>query len=403
VPSSFYPSGGSEKSFELNTITKPLEPYKNDLVILKGLDHAAAFDSPVKGHMAMAVMLTGAPMLQDKTFSVTYNEGKPNEVTKYYGWGSAPSVDQIVAAEIGQNTLLQSLELGVRVDYDGTPGRPNYRMCYAGSNQPIAPDDNPLSVFDRLFGNIGIDSAEADSIRARRLSVMDHLGGELTSLRNRLSASERHKLESHLDSIRELEKRLQTSLVACEPEPVSLSGSHGSGSKFPEVTAAQMDLIAQAFSCDATRVATLQLASENGAPSATWLGHDPGNYSHKLSHAAQGEAMFEQFIEYSRWYASQLAALVQRLKAIDNGDGTSVMDDTLIVWTHAIGMGNVHSNKDVPAVLIGNAGGAFETGRYLSLGGIPNNHLLVSICQAMGLDRDWVGDKKYGTGPIPGL
>jgi hypothetical protein len=133
---------------------------------------------------------------------------------------------------------------------------------------------------------------------------------------------------------------------------------------------------------------------------------DPGitDGHHGIAHKADGDApKLAQNTQINRWYAQQLAYLVTRLKAIPEGDGTA-FDNTLILWTNEQAKGNNHSVDRMPYLLIGNAGGYFETGRYVRQASeATHNQLLVSVLNAMGIETDEFGNVAYGTGPLPGL
>jgi hypothetical protein len=166
-----------------------------------------------------------------------------------------------------------------------------------------------------------------------------------------------------------------------------------------------LDLLALAFACDLTRVASVQFSTAINAIPFTWLtSTDNTAEGHNLSHRGPSDTDAEaQLVERSSWYATQIAYLVSKLAAIPEGNGT-VLDNTVLVWGNELSVGNTHSHKSIPFVLIGNAGGAFKTGRSLDFGGVPNNRLLISLLQAMGVPATTFGHPDFGAaGPLAGL
>jgi hypothetical protein len=172
----------------------------------------------------------------------------------------------------------------------------------------------------------------------------------------------------------------------------------------PQVVDLQLELLAQAFACDLTRVASLQLnVNENNHTRFSWLFSDDRHH-HEMSHTGSSDTDSQgKLAEVYRWYAEQVATLADRLAAIPEGDGT-VLDNTLIVWGTEIGIGNNHRTDWMPFVLVGGAGGALETGRYLTYEGDAHNRLLVSVAQMMGLeDVETYGSTDGGRGPLARL
>jgi hypothetical protein len=309
------------------------------------------------------------------------------------------SIDQYVASKIGQADRFASLELGVQTSAWG--GNVQTRMCYGGPGLFVPPDDDPASVYNRLFGDLVEDGNAVDKVLLRRKSVLDLVKQDLEGLQPRLGAFEKQKLEAHLDSIRKLELGLQGSgAVGACGKPAAPSVNAGDGPSFPAVGALQMDLLVAALACGMTRVASLQWSHTVGPHVFSWLGLSESH--HGLSHIDDSNvAGVDHFVKAERWYAEQFAALVDRLKKAPDPAGGSLLDSTLVVWAKEMGDGRLHDCFSVPFVLAG--GGVFKPGRYLQLGGVPHQKLLVSICQAMGLSNQTFGDATKGQGPLDGL
>jgi hypothetical protein len=162
-----------------------------------------------------------------------------------------------------------------------------------------------------------------------------------------------------------------------------------------------MDLLAMAFACDLTRVATLQWSRSGSAMRYPWLGINDSH--HLLSHAADtNTAAQNKLVAIGRWYAEQLAGLIARLKALPEGGGT-VFDNTVIVWFTELAKGNNHTRLGASFLLAGSGGGALRTGRHVSYGGAPHNNLLVSLMNAMCVEEDRFGHPDFCTGPLGNL
>lgn len=372
----FWRPSGSGASFSLpaGSILEPLAPHKNDIIICDGIDYHG-----VDNHEAgMATMLTGG--------------GGPSTSS------GGMSVDQYVASKIGKDDRFQSLEFGVQTSAWG--GNVQTRMSYLGPSTYVPPDDSPLSVFKRMFGDTTGDPNAIDKALARRKSVIDLVAGELDGLKTRVGAEEKLKLEEHLAAIRKVESGLAGPGSCGAPNPPDNLGIYDNDS-FPAIGKAQTDLLVLALACGMTRVASLQMSHTVGPPVFSWLGLSDGH--HSLSHMDDGNVQgVNDFVKAERWIAEQFVYLVDSLKKTPDPMGGTLFDSTLVVWCKELGDGRLHDCKSVPWVLAG-GGGHFTTGKYLTFGGAPHQKLLVSICRAMGLENQTFGDPQKGTGELEGL
>lgn len=376
VPKRWRPAGsGASFSFPAGSILEPLAPIKQDVLICDGIDFAG-----VSNHEGgMAAMLTGGGGVGSSSAGM--------------------SIDQYVAAKIGQSDRFPSLELGVQTSAWG--GNTQTRMCYGGPGVFVPPDDEPASVYNRLFGDLVEGGNAVDKVLLRRKSVIDLVKQDIEHLETRLGTQEKQKLEAHLDAVRKLEMGLQGSgsVGACS-KPQAPSVQAQDGPSFPAVGGLQMDLLVTALACGMTRVASLQWSHTVGPHVFSWLGLSEGH--HALSHIDDSNAAgVEQFVKAERWFAEQFVSLIERLKKTPDPAGGSLLDSTLVVWTKEMGDSRLHDCFSVPFVLAG--GGVFKPGRYLQFGGAPHQKLLVSICQAMGLSNQTFGDATKGQGPLDGL
>jgi hypothetical protein len=259
-------------------------------------------------------------------------------------------------------------------------------------------------VYKRLFGGAGASPEQLDARLRKKQSVLDLLRGELGELRNRVGAEEAGKLDAHLAVLRRMETSLSgpAANLSCDAPPPVMQLDPNAHQNFADITRAQTDLLVTALACGLTRVATLQLSHTVGPHVFSWLGLSEGH--HSLSHMDDSNTTgVMQFVTAERWISEQFGYLVQQLAALPEpgGDGT-LLDHTLVVWAKELADGRLHDNVSVPFILAG-ANGFLTPGRYLKLGGEPHQKLLVSICQAMGLDNATFGDPSHGTGPLGGL
>jgi hypothetical protein len=381
---------GSERDFTLSPILAPLADHQSDLVVIRGLYQEGGGGD---GHQnGMGGMLTGA----------TLNAGPfGGQQAPPAGWASGPSVDQRIADVLGGETKLRSLELGVQVGEADNWGR----MCYRAADQPLPPEDDPAAVYARVFAELHTDPAVLAAERARQKSILDTVSGEYARVAAALGSADKQRLDAHLDAVRDIELRLtregNVAGAHCS-DPVVPALDKNDNDAFPDVGALQLDLLAMALACDVTRVASLQWSRSVSQTRFTWLGIDEAH--HELSHLGDDDAVaVSKLSRIEGWYATQLATLIAKLKAIPEGGG-SVLDNTIILFCNELAKGNTHSRQDAGYVLAGRGGGALETGRFLRYDAtIPHNGLLISLLNAMDVPDQKFGNPEWSSGPLSGL
>lgn len=377
VPAHWTPSGGeTDFTFPMGSILEPLAPVRDQLIVLEGLDFYGA-DNHEGG---MAAMLTASGGAGDESLGM--------------------SIDQFVASKIGQDSRFSSLEFGVQTSAWG--GGIQTRMSYSGPGAWVTPDDDPAHVYSRLFGDFMGGDEAAEALRARRQRVVDLLVDEAGALRSRLGAEERPKLDAHLAALAKVEKGLSGGAGCGLPTAPDALGTQDNAN-FPGITTAQIDMMVTALACDMTRVASLQLSHTVSPTVPSWLGISDGH--HSLSHIDDSNvAGVQQFVAAERWFAEQFLYLLQRLADTPEPDMQgSMLDNSVVLWSKEMGDARQHTCKGVPFVIAGGAGGRWKTGRKLSFQGESHGKLMVSLCQAMGLETATFGNPMVGTGPLPGL
>lgn len=395
MPSTWTPTG-TETSFTLSPILKPLEPYKSKLLILDNVNMRSADFGPGDGHQrGMGHLLTGTELQGGGLFPG--GGGDPGS-----GWAGGISVDQQMAKTVGAGHKFQSLEFGVQVSGNTVWSR----MSYLGAGQPVPPENNPMNMFNRLFGNFMAPTTTVDTLAVQRKSVLDAVRGEIGSLNGKLGASDRAKLDAHLTAVRDVELRLtatatQPSGSGCVKPGAPPQMDYYSNANYPAVGKLQMDLLVMALACNLTRVATLQWSNSVSQKSFPFLGFSDTH--HDLSHYGDSDTTANTKItKINTWYAEQYAYLIGKMAAITEGGG-SLLDNSIVLWGNELGKGNSHTRYDIPFVMAGSGGGYFRTGRYLKYSGAFHNNLHVSCLNAMGINTNTFGNPAYCTGPLPNL
>jgi hypothetical protein len=391
LPTAWTPTG-SGTSFTLSPILTPLAPYQSDLVIVQGLlQEGGGGDGHQNG---IGGMLTASPLNPGPFAGV----GAPPA-----GWPTGPSVDQRIAEAWAAPTPYRSLELGVQVGAADNWGR----MIYQAANQPLPPIDDPVEVYNTVFSDLHTDPTVLAQQRARHKSILDAVGGEYTRISGQVSSADKQRLDAHLQAVREIETRLTADLsvnnTACV-DPTVPAVDAQSNDAFPTVGGVMMDLLAMAFACDLTRVASMQWSRSVSQVRFTWLNIPDGH--HDLSHRSDSDTdAVNKLTQINTWYAQQMAGLISRLQSTPDGGGGTLFDDTMVLWTNELAKGNTHSRQDAPYVMAGSAGGPLTTGRFLSYEGqgLNHNNLLVSILNALGIPDTTFGKADWCTGPLTGF
>jgi hypothetical protein len=380
---------GNETDFTLPQILAPLESYKDKMIVLDGL--RVLRSGPGDGHqMGMGCMWTGSKLLEGGDFQGGGDSGTA-------GWCGGISVDQEIANAIGQETPYKSLEFGIQCGGATVWSR----MCYSGPNQPIAPEDNPSAMFDRLFADLGIDNSALERLKAERGSVIDLVKDDLTRLNTRASGSDRQKVEAHLDAIRAIETRNNMAPPVCDQPELDIGPDHNANANFPHTSKLQIQQLVMSLACDLTRVASLQWSRSVSNTRFDWIGVPEGH--HDISHWGDSDpAMVDKITAINVWYAEEVKYLLDAMAAVPEGDGT-LLDNSIVVWGNELSRGNSHGNRPVPFVIFGSGGGVLQTGRHLRYDDVAHNRFLVSLCNAMGLATQSFGDNDPGSGGLAGL
>lgn len=387
VPSTFWPDAAGPLTTFKESLS-PLAPFKNKTLVLNGVCDRVRGDGD--GHMrGIGCLLTGIELLPG---NVQGGSDTPA------GWSSGISIDQEIKNFLQKNPATRSrfgsLEFGVMVPEHADTWT---RMSYAGSNKPVAPINDSYQMFDKLYGR----QKDQESLK----SVLDDLKQDLATVRSQVGTQDRAILDEHTTLVREMEQGLQAANAELSHAvPVLEPGVHQDNDRMPQISKMQIDLLVNSFAGDFARVATLQYTNSVGQARMRWLNIDEGQ--HDLSHKPDEDTdAQEKLTRVNKWYCEQLAYLAKRLAETPEpgGNGSSLLDNTLIVWTNELGKGNSHTLDNVPFVLVG-GGLDFKMGRSLKYDRVPHNQLLLSLAHGFGHRLPAFGNRDFcGSGPLPNL
>jgi hypothetical protein len=394
VPDDWKPrNASSETAWELGPSHAALAPFKDRLIFTSGIDLKIAIEPNPGGlhQRGIGCLFTGRELQEGTAFV--------DGCGQRAGWANGISIDQEVVKAIGQTTLLPSLELGVHCLDNDVQGR----ISYSGPGQPLPPINDPLSLYTRLFSNLDVSAGSAlERLRANRQSVLDAVQDQFAALNRSVSSDDRAKLDAHLTLVRDAERRLSmapapTDCAVSERPPVIDAASEAD---IPRISELEIDLLALAFGCDLTRVASLMYSTALNRVRYPWI--DPTGEGHLLSHSGASDLVAgSQLRARDAWHSSQLARLLTRLSEIPEGNG-SVLDNTLVVWGNDVAVGSTHAHTDMPFLLAG-GGWYFRTGRNLTFSNASHSNLLVSILNAMGVPATTFGNPAVCTGELTGM
>jgi hypothetical protein len=305
------------------------------------------------------------------------------------------TIDQLIAQKYGQDTILSSLQLGV--EDSGNYGNCNwgYSCAYTNSiswvspTQPLPTQVNPRVVFERLFGD-GSSAEERRNGRKQNASILDSVTKELAAFKTGLGDGDKARLDTYVDNVRELERRIRIAMESSLQEP---TGDVPFG--LPESKHVHFrlmyDLMALAFEGDITRSATFMLGRDLSGSSFPESGFTGG--WHGSSHHGDKPENVMNYSKINRYHVQNLAYFVDKLSKTPEGDGT-LLDHVLIYKGSNMGNSHRHAHEKVPVILVGGIDGTFKGNRHLVF---PDNtqrtsNMLVSILHLYGIDG-WLDDK----------
>ena len=366
---------GNGSNYKLSPILSPLERHRENILVVTGLENKASFTGD--GHyVKTGGWLTGTTIT--KTTGSDISAG-------------GISMDQIAAGQIGRDTKLPSLELGTEPVATGIDSNVNYTRLYAShiswktSTVPLPCEINPRVAFDRLFRTRPNQSGRQ---AADERSVLDLVREDAGRLHAKLGAEDRNKLDQYLESIREVERRIEAeanTLGAGENLPPELlakldvldkriTSAMGKASREEELNSRprfdhtehcriMMDLMVLAFWSDSTRVSSFMFGNDVTGRNFSFLEGVNGGH-HEISHHSNNPHTLDEYERLNRWHVEQYGYMIDRMKDITEGGGT-LLDRSMVAFGSPIRDGNSHNPRNVPIVVAGGAGTGLNTGRHL--------------------------------------
>jgi len=367
--------------YDLPATLQPFAPVREHVNVLSGLSHRQAdtFGDGTGDHpRSSAVWLTGVH---------AYDRTLPGVEVRL-----ATTADQMIADAVGRTSRLPSIELAVDFPTQGAcdSGDCFYvnTVSWRNATTPNPTESHPRRVFERLFGDGG--SAEARQARARSQgSILDSVRAEAARVSASLGTGDKAKLGEYLDSVREVEQRIQNA----EGQPVDIELPDrplGIPARFDEHTKLMFDLQALAFRADVTRVFSMIMSRELSTMTFGHIGVPEQH--HPTSHHRNDPDLIAKKARIDFHQAQMMAYFLEKLQASPDGDGT-LLDHSLILFGGGMGDGNLHRHADLPCLTAGRLGGAFKTGRHVRYApDTPMSNLLLTVLDAAGVPLEKIGD-----------
>ena len=374
-----YWSPKSEGSLEdLPPTLQSASAFKDKLLLCGGLNNEAANLVKVGGAHARTAgtFLTGVPFKHTSVYAET-------------------SMDQIAARELSKETQLASIELGIENAMLGSCGGASCAytntLAWRTPTTPLPIENDPRAVFESLFGTSGSTDPEARLARMQRdRSILDSVGDALNDLEVVIGTTDRAKLDEYLEAMRDIERRIamaeqqNTRELPVVDQPVGVPADYAEHAKL------MMDLLALAYQTDLTRISTFMLARELSGRAYPEVGVSDSH--HPLSHHQEDAPKLERLHRINEYHFQQFAYLVEKLAALDEGDG-SMLDHTLLFYGTGISDSNTHFYDDLPIALVGGTKAGFKGGRYVRYPqGTPLANLWVTILEKLGVPVEAFGD-----------
>jgi hypothetical protein len=414
---------GTTTSFTLQNMLSPLAPHQSQMTMIDGIDIAVADIGAAGPHArGMAGILTGQKLLPG---AFDTNAGNA-------GFADGPSMDQVIAGKISVGLKFKSLEFSAGwstgIAAGGMP-HPSNQLTYAGSSSPIPPQTDPANTWKRLFSDLGQAGTQQQAQLAWNKSILDSVASQYKSLSMKLGAEDRMKLDAHFAMIQDAQNRLGAVVNGGCTAPTDVNMTPGfyddkddgggffTGAKVPTKGAVMQEMLVVALSCGLTNVATMQWGDSEAKFLLTFLKNTDGSILQDNHHAYQHDKGFQPGaleIIYN-WYAQQLAGMITMMKAVTEGNGKTLFDNSVILYITELQKPDTHDQHNIPIILFGGGGGLLKGNRWIQIGSAPSslgaprsgakphNNVLVSILNLFGFTQTTFGLAQYCSGPIAGL
>ena len=365
------------KNFEFTRILKPMEPIREHINVISGLNLC---QQPLpNGHFqGPAMWLNGTRPAEGQDVR------------------SGKTIDQMIAEKYGQDTPLPSLEVctedvsssngacegGISCVYGNT-------ISWRDATTPLPMERDPRVLFERLFGDGGGDPKQRAARTEATRSILDGITNSASALRSQLSPEDQTTLTDYLESVREIERRVQKAASATSGLELPSSPA-GVPDSYDEHARLLLDLMVLAYRGNVTRVISFMMARELSDRTYAFVGVPDGH--HSVSHNGEIPGEVEKFVKINTYHHQIIADYITKMKSIPDGDGT-LLDHSMILFGSGMGNSNLHSHERIPTVIAGGASGRLKGGRHIiAKEGTPLSNLLVGFLDVAGVDIDKVGD-----------
>lgn len=363
---------------ELSPTLKTLAPVRQHVTAISNLELRSAYP--------------GSHATSNSSF-LSCAKAKVTESADYY---LGTTVDQIAARQLGANTQMPSLELSM--DLMATVGQcDNGYACVYQNNlswssptNPLPSEAHPRLVFESLFGE-GKNAAERRTSLQKRASLLDAVTEEITRLNNKLGPNDREKVSQYLDSVREVERRIQRAEASATENPVAdMDRPVGVPTAYADHAAVMFDLQLLALRGDITRVITFQLARETSNRTYPEIGVPDSH--HPLTHHGNDPDKIAKVAKINHFHVSLFADFVKKLSETPEGDGT-LLDNSVYLYGSGMGNPNLHDHTNLPILVAGGAAGKLRGGRHLRYSQpTPLANLHLTLLDTVGVSLDSFAD-----------
>ena len=365
-------------NYEMTDILRNWEPFRDKLLVLSNLDNGDL--ETLSGHVGGSSMfLTGM---------------RPNESLSEIRCGR--SVDQILADKLGQDTPLSSLQLCIENAAElagqsagGYSSAYTNTISWASPTTPLPMEHRPREIFERLFGDGGTDPQARQQRIDRQYSILDFIRDESLRVNKRIGTDDSNKLSEYLDAVRTVEVQVQKAEVKTAMELPDMQRPVGIPAHEDHLRL-MFDMLVLAFQTDMTRVFTFMLAREYSEMVYTMLGHqDP---YHPLTHHRGDPVRKRQAGEIDVYHARIYGEFLAKLAATKDADGSTLLDNSIMVYGAGMGDGDIHNQWNIPVALIGGGGGLVKGGRHIEYKlGTPLSNLHVTMLNTLGIPTETFG------------
>jgi len=359
-------------NYTMSPILQPLEPFRQHLTIVSGLRNKPAETPEPHAYIEQGWLTCVKP----------WDFGKA-------GPDSGVSCDQIAARYVGQETRLPSLEL--------TTAQGSAKVAWRTPTQPLPQESNPRAVFQKLFGQGDTDQERAQ-ILAETGSILDRVQGEAQRLQASLGMHDRRIVSDYLDSVREIERRVQMAEKQSNTELTIPDAPIGTPNDITDYFKMMFDLMALAFQADVTRVITFSMDRETSMRTYTNLGIAEG--FHPLSHHGNDPQKMDKLVQIQRYHTQVFAAFIKKLEAAKEAGGT-VLDHSTILFGSDMSNSDRHNNDPLPSAVLGHANGKIKGGQHLKYPqDSRHGDLLVTLLERNDIPVKSIGDSTEGLSEV---